>query len=142
MEASYFISPTKIHLAYLPNEKGERAFEVSEDIAVLLSDNRLIIIPAGFKTDLASIPQWLWSIIKPIDKAFIADLIHDHLWVSKLDEIAHFGDIYQARKFADSERLKWRNALAPKKKFKNYLTHYVIRLFGGFFYSRQIKIPR
>ena len=142
METIYFAQPQKICLAYLPSESGERAFEVSEDIAVLLTDNRVIIIEKGFRTDLASVPQWLWSIIKPIDKAFMADLIHDKLWVSQFKEIEHFGGTYQARLFADTERLKWRNALAPNKKVKNYFTHYVIRLLGGFYYSRQIKIPR
>ena len=34
-----------------------------------------------------------------------------------------------------------RNKLAPNKKLKNYVTHYTIRLLGGFFYSRQIEIP-
>ena len=143
MEASYFISPEKIHLAYLPNEKGERTFEIYEDIAILLTDSRLIIIPKGFATDLSSVPSWLWSIIKPIDKALIADIIHDYLWVQKSTEIAHFkGSIFEARKFADNERLQWRNALAPNKKLKNYLTHYVLRWFGGFYYSHQLKIPK
>lgn len=143
MEKTTFISPPKIPLAYLPNNVGQRTFEIYEDIAILLTDGRLIIIPKGFITDLSSVPSWLWSIIKPIDKALIADIIHDYLWVHKSKEIEHFkGSIFEARKFADNERLKWRNALAPNKKFKNYLTHYVLRFFGGFYYSHQLKIPK
>lgn len=133
--------PTFIPLAYLPNSKSERTFVLTQQITVTLTNGRELIIPKGFKTDLASVPSWLWSVFKPIDKAFIADLIHDYLWVNKLPEIALHKGSYNARKFADNERLQWRIALAPKKKFKNYITHYVIRLFGGFYYSRQIKIP-
>jgi hypothetical protein len=139
----YTISGIKaIPLAYLPNEKNERTFEISEEIAILLPDGYLIVIPKGFKTDLSSVPSWLWSVIKPIDKALIADIIHDYLWVQQAEEIKRFaGSSYAARKYADDMRLQLRNILAPKKKLKNYLTHYVIRLVGGLFYSRQIKIP-
>lgn len=132
----------KIPLTYLPNVKGERTFEVSETIKVTLSDNRIITIPKGFKTDLSSVPSWLWSVFKPIDKAFIGDLIHDYLWINKIPEIKLFGGSYAARKFADNERLIWRKKLAPNKKLKNYLTHYTIRLFGGLYYSRQKTIPK
>lgn len=132
---------TKIELAYLPNEKGERMFEISQEIEVPLSDGRIIKIPKGFKTDLSSVPSWLWSFIRPIDKALIGDIVHDYLWVEQVAEIGLFGGSYEARKFADNERLRLRNMFAPKKKIKNYVTHYTLRLIGGFFYSRQIKIP-
>ena len=80
---------------------------------------------------------------KPIDKAAIGDLIHDELWKQKQGQLEHFEfNIHKAREFADLERLKWRNSLAPNKKIKNYITHYVIRLIGGFFYSKQLEIPR
>ena len=135
------MSINKIPLAYLPNEKGERTFEIYESFKYNLSDGRTITVPKGFKTDLSSVPSWLWSVIKPIDKALIGDIVHDYLWVQQITEIQHFGGSYAARKFADNERLLIRNNIAPEKKFKNYLTHYTIRLVGGFFYSRQIKIP-
>lgn len=131
----------KIPLTYLPNEKGERMFAIAASIDVQLSDGRFITIPKGFKTDLSSVPNWLWSFIRPIDKALIGDIVHDYLWVQQITEIQHFGGSYAARKFADNERLLIRNKIAPKKKFKNYLTHYTIRLVGGFFYSRQLGIP-
>ena len=46
-----------------------------------------------------------------------------------------------ARKFADEERYRWRKKLAPKKKLKNFITHYFIRIFGRPFYDRRFKIP-
>ncbi|MBS9773806.1 MAG: DUF1353 domain-containing protein [Tenacibaculum sp.] len=142
MKLNFLEQPKYIPIQYLPNEKGERTFEVTEDIDITLSDGYVLKIEKGFKTDLASIPKFLWSILSPIDSGFIGDLLHDKLWVDKIGQIQHFdNNLYKARLFADNERLIWRNKIAPKKKFKNYLTHYVIRLIGGFFYSKQIQIP-
>lgn len=142
MELKFLENPTDIPLIYKTNVKGERTFEVSEEIKVTLSDGYVLTIEKGFQTDLASIPKWLWSFFKPIDKAFIGDLIHDKLWVDKIGQINHFDkNLYKARLFADKERTIWRKRIAPKKKFKNWITHRIIRLIGGFFYSRQISIP-
>ena len=72
----------------------------------------------------------------------LGDWIHDELWKDKQRQFEHFDyKIFKARKFADEERLRWRNALAPNKKFKNWITHRVIRLIGGVFYSNQLNIP-
>ena len=133
----------KIPIHYLPNVKGERTFEFYKDFDVTLPDNRIITIPKGFRTDLISVPSWLWSIFKPIDKALIADIIHDYLWVNRTSEIGYFeGNIYKARKYSDVVRLQIRQSLAPEKYIKNYVTHYFLRIFGGLFYSRQLKIPK
>lgn len=142
MTLDYLQQPNQIPLAYVPTIKGERTFIVTEDIQVTLSDGYVITIKQGTITDLASVPNWAWSIFKPIDKAFIGDLIHDYLWEDKLGQIKHFdNNISQARKFADNERLRWRKKLAPEKRFKNWLTHKIIRILGGLYYSRQIQIP-
>ncbi len=142
MKINYLEQLDKIPLAYLPNEKNGRTFEVYEAIDIILSDGRLITIEKGYKTDLSSVPSWAWSIFKPMDSGLLGDLIHDWLWSNKVQEIEWFdGDIHRARRFADMERLKWRKALASDKKFKNAVTHYIIRAVGGLFYSRQIDIP-
>jgi hypothetical protein len=142
IKISYLENPTIIPLAYLPKEDGGRTFETTQDIEVVLSDGYVLKIEKGFKTDLSSVPSWAWSIFKPIDKAFIGDLIHDALWVDKAGQVVYFDNsFYDARKFADEERLRWRKSIAPKKKIKNFVTHYVIRLIGGFMYSKQLKIP-
>lgn len=130
-----------IPLGYQPWYASERNFIVLEDIKVTMSDGYTFIIKKGTETDMSSIPMWLWSIFKPIDKAFIADLIHDALWVDKIGQINYFQSVYKARKFADMERNLWRKKLAPSKKIKNYITHAVIRIFGGIYYSGQRKIP-
>ena len=119
-----------------------RSWKTIIDIETTLSDGFVLKIPKGTIWDGASIPKWLWWLFKPIDEAAIGDLIHDELWRQKQGQLEYFNfNIHEARKFSDLERLKWRNKLAPKKKIKNYITHFVIRLIGGFFYSKQIKIP-
>lgn len=142
IKVSYLEQPTAIPLIYLSKVEGERTFVTNEDIYVTLSDGREILIPTGTDTDLASVPKWAWSLFSPIDKAFIADLIHDFLWVNKSEEIKHFDNsIYEARKFADEERTRWRKAIAPEKRIKNFVTHWVIRIVGSLFYTKRLKIP-
>ncbi|QHB40989.1 hypothetical protein HWC99_gp58 [Flavobacterium phage vB_FspS_tant8-1] len=142
MILEYLEQPTEIPLVFLCKHKSERRFAVNQDIFVTLSDGYVLKIEKGFETDLSSIPGWLWSIAKPIDSAFIGDLIHDKLWVDKKNQLErHNFSIFEARKFADDERMKWRKGIAPKKKLKNWITHRVIRWIGGFFYSRQLTIP-
>lgn len=41
---------------------------------------RLITVPAGFKTDLASIPKILWNILPPVGRYDAAAVVHDYLY--------------------------------------------------------------
>lgn len=41
---------------------------------------RTLVVPAGFTTDLASIPQLLWNILPPIGKYDRAAVLHDFLY--------------------------------------------------------------
>ena len=120
----------------------DRIFYLGEDMQITLSDKRVILIPKGFETDLSSIPQIFWSVFKPFDKGLLGDLIHDYLWVEKMSETLYFDNAYTAQKFADEERLKWRNKLAPELKIKNWLTHKVLRIFGARYYKGKAKIPK
>lgn len=126
---------------------NKRSFVVLDDIKCHLSDGQIIIIPKGFVTDLMSIPRWLWSLLSPFDSALIGDLIHDFLYVDKLNQINHFKlNIYQAQKFADAERNKWRNKITKEipnnnLKIKNWLTNNILKLFAKNFYIRKYQIP-
>ena len=120
----------------------DRIFYLGEDMQITLSDGRTILIPKGFETDLSSIPQIFWGVFKPFDKGLLGDLIHDYLWVDKMAETLYFDNAYTAQKFADEERLKWRNKLAPELKIKNWLTHKVLRIFGARYYKGKAKIPK
>jgi hypothetical protein len=143
MKIQYLQKPTQKWTERIPKSKEyPRHWITIVDIEVELSDDYILKIPEGTIWDGASIPKWLWWLLKPIDEGAIGDLIHDELWKDKKAQLAYFGyNIYLARKFADDERKKWRKALAPDKKIKNWITHRVIRLIGGFFYSRQLQIP-
>ena len=120
----------------------DRIFYLGEDMQITLSDKRVILIPKGFETDLSSIPQIFWGVFKPFDKGLLGDLIHDYLWEDKMSETLYFDNAYTAQKFADEERLKWRNKLAPELKIKNWLTHKVLRIFGAAYYNGKKKIPK
>lgn len=142
MEIKYLETPRQIPLVYLCTGKSQRRFVTAEKITVELSDGSWLIIEKGFGTDLSSIPGWCWSLFKPIDHGLIGDLIHDKLWREKEIELERFGwSIFATRKFADEERHRWRTSLVPGKWFKNAVTHRVLRLLGGFFYSHQLTIP-
>lgn len=146
MKLNYYDNPEElkkpIKLSYQPIVKGGRTFTVAEDIEVVLSDGFSIVIKEGTITDLSSVPKCLWSIFTPIDEGFIADLIHDYLWIDKVGQITHFDNSpYQARKFADDERNRWRVKLAPRMRLKNFVTHWFLRVFGSPFYNRKFKIP-
>jgi len=129
-----------INLTYLEKKR----WFLAEDMEVVLSDGRTILIPKGFETDLSSIPSWLWGLFKPFDKGLLGDLIHDYLWdkTQKPIEIAHFGSEYKARKWSDEERLRWRKKLAKEFKIKNWITHKAVRIFGNGVYSGRRKLPK
>lgn len=126
---------------------NKRTFIILDDIKCVLSDGQIIIIPKGFTTDLMSIPRWLWSILSPFDSALIGDIIHDYLYTDKLTQIQFFNNnIYQAQKFADEERNKWRNKITKEipnnnLKFKNWITNNILKLFAKNFYIRKYQIP-
>ena len=144
MKLSYLERPKKVWFEKIPKSKQfPRHWRTVVDMEVTLSDGYVLKVAKGATFDGASIPKILWWLFKPIDEAVLGDWIHDELWKDKQGQFEHFNyQIYEARLFADEERLKWRTALAPKKKIKNKITHWVIRLIGGFFYSNQIKIPK
>ena len=143
MRLKYLERPNENWTVRLPkSKKYPRHWVTTVDIDVTLSDGYVLKTPKGHIWNGASIPSWLWWLMKPIDEAAIGDFIHDRLWEEKQAQFEHFNyEIFKARKFADEERLKWRKALAPKKSIKNIVTHKVIRWIGGFFYSKQMKIP-
>ena len=62
----------------------DRIFYLGEDMEIVMSDGRTILIPKGFETDLSSIPQIFWGVFKPFDKGLLGDLIHDYLWEDKM----------------------------------------------------------
>lgn len=157
MKLAYLQYPTEDWYAKLePTKEYPRAWITIVDIEVTLSNGYVLKRDKGCIWDGASIPKYLWWLLKPMDEASLGDWIHDELWGDKEEQLKLYDySTYDARKFADDERLRWRKAQTDTNKVKlfgktifsfrtnvkNYLTHYVIRGIGGLFYSKQLKIP-
>lgn len=47
------------------------------------NDDDVIVVPSGFITDFASIPQFFWSILPPFGKYSPAAVIHDWLYFTQ-----------------------------------------------------------
>ena len=71
-------------LKLIPQPDGE-LYLVAEDYEVYVECKDYkgnIIIPAGFRTDLASVPQVIWSLIPPFGKHSYGAAIHDYLYAN------------------------------------------------------------
>ena len=141
MKLNYLQQPTEKWYVKLPISKEyPRHWITIVDIEVTLSDGYILKRPKGTIWDGASIPKWLWWLIKPMDtRNAFANYIHDMLWTDKQAQFAFFKyNIFKARLFADNERMNW---LSPETKNENKITNFVIRAIGGFYYSNQLLIP-
>jgi len=55
------------------------------DIYYPLADGRIILIRAGFETDMASIPRALWNLYPPFDPEYrAATIVHDGIYAAEL----------------------------------------------------------
>jgi hypothetical protein len=62
---------------------GKQVFLLEDLRYNILNTNYEILVPAGFVTDYASIPRFLWPIYSPNDVYFKAAIVHDYLYWSK-----------------------------------------------------------
>ena len=76
---------------------------------------------------MATVPKWLWSIVRPFNDGLIGYLIHDRLYVIRDHEMT--------RKEVDEEMLFWTN-LTNKNKFDNYLRYFIVRLLGWLWWNK------
>jgi hypothetical protein len=76
---------TEPHYFDLPNG---RTRQLLNDVVIHI-DGWPLIIPAGFLTDGASVPRFLWPIFPPFGRYNKASLLHDYLY--------HFGRICSTR---------------------------------------------
>lgn len=69
---------TELDLRYLDGREWSvlRAFVYESDTA------GLILVPAGFVTDFASIPRFFWRLLPPTGQYGKAAVIHDYLYVT------------------------------------------------------------
>jgi len=131
----YTSHPYRVPLTYLV-DGGSKCWEVSEPITYVLTNGETIVIPKGFKTDLASVPKIFNSIINTFGDFIHGALVHDWIYVTdyKRDEL---GD-YKGRLFADKEFLFWSKRF-DSDQTKIYSMYYGIRLFGGKVFKRRFN---
>jgi hypothetical protein len=78
----YFTGQLKLN--FLDGGLDERPFELAESFGYWhYNSGRIVTVPAGYRTDFASIPRFLWRILSPIGKHGKAAVIHDYLCDTK-----------------------------------------------------------
>lgn len=105
-------------------------YELINPVEVEIFPDCVITIPAGYSTDWASVPSWLWSVIRPTGKAQnYASLIHDYLYDEGYFLEAYFGKQF-ARRAADMIFYYFLQKIEPEKSLRNWLMWAGVRLFA------------
>lgn len=98
-----------------------RNFRVVHAFGFWTKRTGLISVPAGFKTDLASIPRLFWNLLPPFGKYTNAAIVHDYLYRTQIFPRAKADKVlWQAMKFSN---VRWGVRL---------LIYLSVRCFGGF----------
>jgi hypothetical protein len=109
--------------SYVYSSKHKKYWKLIKPITVILSTNDVITIPAGYTYDMASVPKWLWSVVRPFNDGLFGTLVHDYLYVNRSAHIL-------TRKQVDQEYLFW-NQLTNRNKLDNWVRYIFVRAFGG-----------
>ncbi|EJI5073162.1 DUF1353 domain-containing protein [Salmonella enterica] len=106
---------------------GHYNWRVYEPFAFYLSDDEsdVIEVPAGFVTDLATIPRVFWSLMQPDGKYAKAAIIHDYLYDNAL----------RTKREADRIFLDGMTVLGVPK-WKRTVMYWAVRLFGKGMYGK------
>ncbi|ECW0107059.1 DUF1353 domain-containing protein [Salmonella enterica] len=96
-------------------------WRVHEPFAFYLSDDNsdVIEVPAGFVTDLATVPRIFWILLPPDGKYAKAAIIHDYLYDNAL----------RTKQEADRIFLDGMTVLGVPK-WKRTVMYWAVRLFG------------
>jgi hypothetical protein len=80
-----------------------------------------IIVPAGFESNLASVPWWMWWIFPPVDDYFFSVILHDYLYTGATSLTRGTADAFM------------REAMIPDgvSPFRRRVMYYGVRLFGA-----------
>jgi hypothetical protein len=123
--------PDKLIVSPLKTE-----WEIQRDFRYVDRDiDTEILVPAGFKTDFASIPRIFWAILPPWDVEYGKPaVIHDYLYrrheYAKRAEFKRGNIRYQNRKWADKIFLR-----GMKQNGENIITrqiiYWAVRIFGS-----------
>lgn len=101
---------------------------ITKEVPVTLTDGDSITIPAGYKTDFASVPRIFRGIIWGSGNHNLATLIHDWLYDNQVG----------TRLAADKEMLYWLKA-SGCSKIKAYTMYYACRIGGRSWWNSPSK---
>ncbi|EGS6735892.1 DUF1353 domain-containing protein, partial [Salmonella enterica] len=103
-------------------------WRVYEPFEFYLSDDNsdIISVPAGFVTDLATIPRIFWTLLPPDGKYAKAAIIHDWMYDNAL----------RTKKEADLIFLDGMTVLGVPQ-WKRIIMYYAVRLFGRGMYGKE-----
>jgi len=102
---------------------------------VAVKDNGEVTVPAGYITDLASVPRLAWAVIAPFDVARAA-VVHDILYEKingafKKGNIKSKSEREEYRAIADNIFRQGMEYAEPSvSKFKIVCAYYAVRMFG------------
>ena len=102
---------------------------------VVVKDNGEVTVPAGYITDLASVPRIAWAVIAPFDVARAA-VVHDILYEKingafKKGTIKSKSEREEYRAIADNIFRQGMEYAEPSvSKFKILSAYYAVRMFG------------
>jgi hypothetical protein len=113
--------------SYVYSDNSSKYWKIENPLLIKLSNGKYLKIDKGFYYDMATVPKWLWSIVRPFNDGLIGYLIHDRLYVIRDHEMT--------RKEVDEEMLFWTN-LTNKNKFDNYLRYFIVRLLGWLWWNK------
>ena len=114
---SKFTTPLNIDLLDQNKWKLQKSFEYHVGC---YPSKEIIVVPAGFITDFASVPRIFWNIFPPAGRYGKAAIIHD--WC--------YQTAFQNRRRSDEIFLEGMKVLKVKK-WKYKIIYYSVRLFGG-----------
>lgn len=114
--------------SYAYTKKSSRYWVIMEPLTFQLTGGHIISIPKGFTYDMATVPSFMWSFIKPYDDAIAAYLIHDYLYIFQNKHPL-------TRAQADKEMLIWAN-ITSRKKLNNYIRYAFVRAFGWLWWKK------
>ncbi|MED62060.1 DUF1353 domain-containing protein [Salmonella enterica] len=106
---------------------GHYNWRVYEPFEFYLSDDNsdVISVPAGFITDLVSVPRIFWTLLPPDGKYAKAAIIHDWMYDNAL----------RTKKEADKIFLDGMTVLGVPR-WKRTIMYYAVKLFGRGMYGR------
>jgi len=109
-------------------------WETTEDMEFVLRDGSKITVPAGFETDLCSVPPILSGFMRPYPSTVKAYILHDYLYVNDIRR-TEMGDKAN-KKWCDEEMLHQANLINPNMKLDNKLRFLAVKYFGKKVYER------